>query len=429
MKNIIQKILRMYARLLLKKYQPRVIGITGSVGKTSAKQAILAVLADQYRIRGTIKNYNNEIGVPLTIIGMKSGGRSLLKWLMIFLRASWMLVKRDPNFPEMLVLEMGADRPGDIAYLMEMAPVDMGVITAIGEAHYEYFKDVKSIKKEKGMMVTNLSEGGIAILNVDNDHAASLVGDVAGRVVTYGFSSEAHVRASDVSIAYQELNGRSFPTGVHFKIAYEGATVPIFLPGVLGSPHMLAALAGVAVGVAHGMNLLQIAETLRKFEPPCGRMRILRGVKETIILDDTYNASPLAMIMALDAMRDIDLNDGARRYAVLGDMLELGKITRGAHEDIGHRLQAFNVDYLITVGEAAKHIAEAASAHGFDEDRIARFDDAEAAGKYLEDRIHPGDVMLFKGSQGVRLEKAVLEVMGEPMRADKLLCRQDETWS
>jgi len=146
-------------------------------------------------------------------------------------------------------------------------------------------------------------------------------------------------------------------------------------------------------------------------------------------LDDTYNASPLAMIMALDAMREIELNDGARRYAVLGDMLELGNITRGAHEDIGHRLQAFNVDFLITVGEAAKYIAEAASAHGFDDDQIVRFDDADSAGRFLQEKIHPGDVMLFKGSQGIRLEKAVLEVMGEPLKSDRLLCRQDETWS
>ena len=428
MKHAIQKLLRFFARLILKKYKPRVIGVTGSVGKTSAKQAILAVMQGRYRVAGTIKNYNNEIGVPLTIIGMRSGGRSVLKWFIIFFRAFWLLVKRDAHFPDLLILEMGADRPGDIAYLTALAPVDVGVVTAIGEAHYEFFNDIKEIKKEKGMLVTGLPHQGTAVLNADNSHTLALASDVDCKVVTYGFSERAHVRATEMSIAYNQVNDIRYPTGVNFKIMYEGATVPVFLPGVLGAPHVLAALAAAAVGVAHGMNVLQVSEDLRSFAPPCGRMRLLPGIKNTVLIDDTYNASPLAMIMALDALRDVDVLEGARRFAVLGDMLELGAITRGAHEDIGQRLQAFNVDFLITVGEAAKHIADAAEAHGFSDDHIARFSSSDEAGKFLQEKIQQGDIVLFKGSQGVRIERAVLEVMGEPLESDTLLCRQDDSW-
>ncbi len=429
MKRLIERILGLLTKMLLRRYKPRVIGVTGSVGKTSAKQAILAVLGPRYRVGGTIKNYNNEMGVPLTIIGMKSGGRSILRWLFIFTKAVRMLLWKDKNFPEVLVLEMGADRPGDIAYLTALAPVDVGVITAIGEAHYEYFHNAEGIKKEKGMLVTGLSDRGVAILNADNEHTRSLENEIAGKVVTYGFSDEATVRALDMSIAYETVSGMVVPTGVQFKLMHEGATVPVVLPGVLGQPHVLAALASAAVGVAHGMNVIEISEALRKFEAPCGRMRLLPGVKHTILIDDTYNASPLAMVMALDALREVDIVEGARRFAVLGDMLELGKITRVSHEDIGQRLQAFSVDYLITVGERAKFIADAALTHGFPEDSIASFDDAVEAGKFLEDKLSKGDVVVLKGSQGVRIEKAVMEVMGDPMFAGQLLCRQDETWN
>ncbi|MCX6796207.1 MAG: Mur ligase family protein, partial [Candidatus Falkowbacteria bacterium] len=153
MKIIVQKILKHLAKAILKKYQPLVIGITGSVGKTSAKEAIYAVLASQKKTRRNVKNYNNEIGLPLTIIGAESGGRSIADWLKVFRRALKLICVKDENYPEILVLEMGADRPGDLDYLNSIVCCKIGVITLIGPVHLEYFGSIEQIQKEKGKLI------------------------------------------------------------------------------------------------------------------------------------------------------------------------------------------------------------------------------------------------------------------------------------
>ena len=149
MRHLLFKILKCLSQKILKKYRPLVIGITGSVGKTSTKEAIFAVLRGKFKVRENQKNYNNEIGVPLTIIGTETGGQSIFKWLKIFFKAWILIFKKDPNYPEMLVLEMGADKAGDIEYLTKMAPCDIGVVTAVSEVHLEFFGSLEKIIVEK----------------------------------------------------------------------------------------------------------------------------------------------------------------------------------------------------------------------------------------------------------------------------------------
>ena len=165
MKNILQLKLKIIARMILCKYKPRVIGITGSVGKTSAREAIYAVLSAQFKARRPLKNYNNEIGLPLAIIGVKSPNKSILGWLGVFFKALGLLLVRDKNYPEILILEMGVDRPGDMKYLLDIVKPEIGVITSIGPSHLEYFETVKKIQEEKGGLVKDLNKDKAYIIH------------------------------------------------------------------------------------------------------------------------------------------------------------------------------------------------------------------------------------------------------------------------
>jgi len=429
MKKIIQNILGFLAKQILAKYQPKVIGITGSMGKTSSKEAVYAVLSSKFKVRHNIKNYNNEIGVPLTIIGETSGLKSVAKWIMIFWRAFELLIFRK-EYPEMLILEMGADRPGDIKYLTGLAPCQVGVLTAIAPVHVEFFKDINGVIKEKQVIATHLSQKNLAILNRDDINVWNVREKVSAKILGFGFEDGADVRAVEMISKFDPDPDR--PTeetcGTSFKLVYAGNAVPVTIPNVLGRAHVYAALVGAAVGINFGMNLVEIAQALKNYQAPKGRMRILKGIKHTWLLDDTYNASPLATLAAVSTLAELPIYESARRWAVLGDMLELGSFTEKGHQDVGKRVGDLGIEYLVTVGERAKDIARAAIDAGMSEDRIFYFNSSPEAGRFLQDKIHEGDLLLIKGSQSMRMEYIVKELMAEPLKAVELLCRQDETW-
>ncbi|MBI5022750.1 MAG: UDP-N-acetylmuramoyl-tripeptide--D-alanyl-D-alanine ligase [Candidatus Magasanikbacteria bacterium] len=428
MKHILQFILRWLSQAVLRKYHPEVIGITGSVGKTSTKEAIFAVLAEKFRCCRNVKNYNNEIGLPLTILGMESGGRSIIKWLEIFLHGILLLLRRDKQYPEILILEMGADHPGDIFYLTNLAPCKVGVITAVAQAHTEFFKTVNQVAKEKQIIVTHLEKDATAILNADDEKVLAMKAKTEAETISFGFGEKAVVRAVDFNII-QEMDKEFLQTkGVNFKIQYGGAVVPVFLPEVVGTQHVYAALAAAAVGLSYGLNLVEISERLRFYNPPPSRMRLLPGMKFMTIIDDSYNSSPLAAVLALRILSEIKIMESGRRIAVLGDMLELGGYAFEAHQEVGTKVAELGIDLLIAVGERAKIVAEAARLRGMAEDKIVQFADSIEAGQFLQENIHAGDLILIKGSQGVRMEKIVVRLMAEPADVKKLVCRQDASW-
>lgn len=426
-KSLLQFLLRYFSKKILDKYKPDVIGITGSVGKTSAKEAITAVLQNKFTVRCSTKNYNNEIGLPLSIIGVeKTPGKSVLGWLAVLLKAKKLIFKRDKNFPEILVLEMGADKPGDIEYLTNFAPCKVGVLTFISHAHTEFFKTLKKIAQEKRIIISHLRRDGFAVLNFDNELVMQNVGTTKAEVVTYGFKEGADLRATDVNVMKDEKTG--WPVGLNFKVLYKGSVVPVFLPGVIAKSAISAALAGLAVGTIFGVNLVEGAQALNKLEGMPGRMRLIPGIKNTLIIDDTYNSSPEAAKAALEAVAQVVVKDGAKRYVALGDMLELGLETENAHRELGFKVAELGVDYLITVGEAAKYIAQSAKEAGLDEYRITSFANSKEAGRFLQEKLKEGDVVLAKGSQGGRMEKLVKEIMAEPLLAKDLLPRQGKEW-
>lgn len=429
MKKILQLKLKILAGLIVKKYRPIIVGITGSVGKTSAKEAIFEVIKGVRLVRMSVKNYNNEIGVPLTIIGSPSGGRNPFAWLAVFWRAWKLIIWRDKDYPQVLVLEMGVDRIGDMKYLVSFAPPQVGVVTMVSYSHLEYFGSLANIKKEKQGLIENISNqhgAGLAVLNYDNELAREMAAASRAPVLTYGLGEGADLRAQDISYSFSR-GGYDF-SGLHFKLNHRGAIVPVSLPQALGPAAVYAALAGAAVGLYFGQNLVEIASALRGYVSPPGRMRLLPGIKHTFIIDDTYNSSPEAARSAVEVLAGIRIDEKAKKYAVLGDMLEIGSYTEEGHRVVGKLVADSGIDYLFAVGERARHYAHGAAEAGLSADRIFHFDQPLEAASFLEDRIKEGDVILVKGSQGARLEKVVKEIMAEPDRAGELLVRQGQDW-
>lgn len=426
MRAILKFKLKFLAGLILKKYQPVVIGITGSIGKTSAKDAIYTVLKDKMKVRMSQKNYNNEIGLPLTIIGVDTGGRSLIGWSKVFFRAARLILFTDKDYPRVLILEMGVDHPGDMSYLTAIVRPTVGVVTAVSYPHLEFFGTMTNIKKEKQVLIENLDKMGLAVLNFDNELTREMAEASKARVLTYGLKEGADLQAQD--IIFNFTRGNYELSGVNFKLNYQGSIVPVFMNNIMTETALYAALAGAAVGLYFDLNLVEIGQALSDFSLPKGRMSVLPGIKHSFIIDDSYNASPEAVLSALDILARIKVDPGASKYAILGDMLELGDYTVEGHRRVGAKVAESGINQLIAVGEKSRDIILGASEAGLTDDYIFHFDEASEAGIFLRNRIKAGDVLLVKGSQGMRLERIVKEIMAEPNRAAELLVRQGREW-
>jgi UDP-N-acetylmuramoyl-tripeptide--D-alanyl-D-alanine ligase len=428
-KKLLQLKLKLLAKLILGKYHPKVIGITGSIGKSSTKEAVYAVLASKYNVRRSDKNYNNELGLPLTIIGASATGKNIFGWCAVILKALKILIWRDKNYPQILILEMGVDRPRDMEYLLKIVKPDIGIMTAVGSAHLEFFGSMEDIAAEKGKLIAGLNKNNWAILNSDDKLVKKYVKNTEAQVLTYGFNKNAAIFADYLMFSYRAgENSINNLQGVSFKVDCQGSNVPVLLPRSLGVGQVYAALAAISVGIIYGINLVEIANSLRKLVPPKGRMNLIKGIKQTMIIDDTYNASPQATFAALDTLSKIPLPGTSRRFAVLGDMLELGSASVEAHQEAGKKTAELGIDILITVGERARDIKRGAEEAGMSPDDIFYFPSANEAKKFVQDRIKPGDLILIKGSQGMRMERVVKEIMAEPLKAKELLVRQDKEW-
>ncbi len=413
--------LRQLARFTLWRYRPGIIGITGSAGKTSAKLAVKAVLEKGRRVRISEGNLNNDLGLPLTILGdWKSRDLKLISreqppgtarfaklgfWMKVIFGAWWRIIFKTSDYPEILVLEYGADRPGDIKYLLTIARPNVSIITAIGDVpvHVEFYPGPLEVAREKGRLIEYLPSDGYAILNGDDETVRNLQSRTRAHVITYGFSRGVEVRASRFE---NKVTSDGEPVGISFKLEYASGVVPVRLEGVFGRAHAYAAAAAASVGIIFGMNLVAISEALANYEPPESRMQIVPGIKYTWVIDDSYNASPLAMQSALDTLRDLPAR---RRIAVLGDMLEVGKYTIEVHERMG-KLAAESADALFTVGPRAKFIAETALNARMKRDKVFSFDTADEARIPVQNFLRKGDVVLVKGSHAMELSKVVQEI-------------------
>lgn len=412
----VQKSLAGVARAILAKYRPKIIGITGSVGKTSARDAIFAVVQTSYRARKPHKNFNNEFGLPFAILGEDSPGRNPVHWLGLWVRALKTLWFGP--FPQVLVLEMGVDRPGDMDYLLSIAKPDIAVVTSIGLSHYEFFKTYDAVLAEKGKLVEALSPAGTAVLNADNERAKSLMNKTKARVICYSTRS-----ATDVSTELQSEQ-LSTPASSTLKIHAPNRQLTATVP-VIGEAHISALTSAIAVATILDIDDDALLAGLQSYRPVPGRLNILNGIKGTTLIDDTYNASPESAAVALALLAR---HPAKHKIAVLGDMLELGSESVEAHREIGHLVAQLKVDQLLAFGPESKLLADTAIQSGMQPQSASHFTNQDDLIEALLKLLQPGTAVLIKGSQGMRLEKVTKELLAEPMTASHVLCRQYGKW-
>jgi len=431
MKSIIKKCLKIISKAILKKQQPKIIAVVGSVGKTSTKDAIHCVLENKFKVRSSQGSYNNELGVPLTILGETSGGKNILKWCRILLKGINLVLFKDKEYPQILVLELGVDKPGDMDYMLGFIKLNIACITAISEipVHLKNFKDVDELVAEKLKVVKNLSKDDQVVLNYDNRLARLARDKTDAKIIPYGQGKKAEVRVLNITRSQDNLiYGQEKLLNLNYKLSWSQNIVPVRMPYILGKHQAYASLAAASCGLALGMNLVEISQNIYNLKSPKGRMNLLLGIKYTHIIDDSYNASPDSTIAALQVLSE--LKPQGSRIAILGDMLELGLKNEEGHRKVGE-VAVKSCDVLVLVGESSLYIADEAKKNGMLEDNIYQFknDETIEAAKFVQNKIlKKGDLVLIKGSQALRMEKAVRELMAEPMKASNLLVRQGEEW-
>lgn len=347
-----------------------VIGVTGSNGKTSTKEFIAAVLASRFRVHKTEGNFNNLIGLPLTLAKLSKRHTAA-------------------------VLEMGTSGPGEIARLCEIAEPSIGVVTNVARAHLEGLGSLAAVARAKSELITHLSSDGLAILNADDPRVLNFAKKSAAQVLTYGFSPRSHVRGSQ----YRDngLKGSSFSVAVDSR----RFSVKLKLPG---RHNALNALAAIAVGHALDIPVRSMTAALSRVTLPQGRMQKIALRGGTLVFNDSYNANPDSVLRALDTVAK--LSRSRRKLFILGDMLELGPYTQKAHREIGRAAAHAGAAEIVAVGRWGEDIL--AGAKGADSAvKVHLCQDADAAGTLLQSRLKRGDLVLLKGSRGIGLERVI----------------------
>jgi len=353
----------------------KTIGVTGSSGKTSTKELIAAVLCTRFKTKATKGNLNNHIGVPLTLISLDE----------------------DDQYG---VVEMGMNHPGEIAPLARMAAPEIGVISSIGPAHIEFFKDQAAIAAEKAELLAALPKTGLAILNSDDEWSRSAANRSNAPVIWVGSGSDSTWRADELRIAAD---------GLSFQLSHETESVMVKLP-VINRIMVGNALLAAAVGHATGLTLEEIARGLESVQLPGARMQMV-SVNGAWIMNDAYNANPASMKAALIALKEFP--GASRRLAVLGSMGELGQHAVELHRAVGEFAATQNVETIIAVGPHAEAYAAGALAGGMNPQQIVNSLDASEATAALKSIMREGDIVLVKGSHFMGLEGLVAAISGK----------------
>lgn len=418
-KKIIVIILRFEAVLVLKKYQPKIIAVTGSVGKTSTKDAIFTIMSTKFFVRKSEKSFNSEIGVPLTILGCSNAWNNPILWMKNILEGLFLILLKN-HYPKWLVLEVGADRPGDIKEITKWLKPDAVVVTALPDVpvHVEYFESPEDVAQEKEYLVDALRPDGVLILNQDDERVRAFRERHRHAVQTFGFENGSTFQASRESYRLHERQ-------MTFRVDSNGSSIPVTITGGIGRQHVYPILAAFAAGSAFGLDMATMAGAAGKHQTPPGRMKILEGVRKSVIIDDTYNSSPAALTEALMTLKQVSVS--GRKFAVIGDMMELGSYSAREHRKVGELIPEC-ADRLITVGIRARGIMESALEHGFEKQYALHFDDSQQAGEELARVLEKGDVALVKGSQSMRMERAVKAALIRSEQAEELLVRQEREW-
>lgn len=414
-------VLRFLAKKKLNEIQPGIIGVTGSAGKTSAKDLIADVLGLHFKVKKSEKNMNTEFGLALTILNQKTGYSSLFRWFGVLIRSVAEAFKVSEKY-ELLVMEMGVDKPGDMDEILRVVRPHVMVFLNVKNVHVDedQFANRQDIFDEKSKACYAVPEDGWCVLNCDDNFVMRLNGKLPCNTITIG--TDGVSEEEDCDLFAKDV--RTTKDGLYFVLAYEDKELPVHIPKVLGRYHVPIALAAIAVGFIHGLPWKIISGALGDFELPHGRMNKIEGKHGALIIDSSYNASPDTMEAALEVLADFP----GRKIAALGTMNELGELTESAHLKIG-KAAAEAADMLLAVGEHAKYFAEGARRAGMSASMIHTFENSREAGHFLAGILEKHDTVLAKGSQNnVRMEHLVKVCMAEPEQARHLLVRQEPYW-
>ena len=433
-KKIVVIVLTCLSRAILKKYKPFIFAVTGSVGKTSTKDALYTILAatSGKRVRRNEKSFNSETGVPLTIIGRPNGWYDVSSWLTTFWQGIKLIVQ-DHEYPEILVLEVGADKPNDIFDITRWLKPDISIMTKVGHiaVHVEFFESAEHLLKEKSYLLDETKKGGHIILSADDSEVmkAGVGRDTKQGVTisTFGITSKATIKADTIEVVY---DSEQKPLGMKAHIVWNGGAETLEIKGALGNQFLYPSLAALTASFAYGIDPRQGIKALGVHAPSRGRMNILDGMHDSLILDDTYNSSPDALREALKALNMIQGPYAQRKFVVIGDMMELGKYSVEQHTLLG--AEAAKVlsprDFLFTIGQRARGFADGARSAGFPDNNIVCCSRSTEAALVVEKMLKKGDIVLVKASQSIRAEFVTLALLKDPTKAADLLVRQEPEW-
>lgn len=425
LKKIAKRILQYQARLVLRKYNPKIIAVVGAVGKTLTRETIYSVLSKKIYIRKSEKSFTTEVGVPLTILGCPYGIVDFFD-LIKNIYLGFVLIWTKQKYPEWILLELDSDKPKDLESVSEWIKPDLLVITAIGEvpSHIETFGDIESFLREKSFMVDAVKRNGVIIYNSDDYLVQKLVENTEVRKVSCGIFSPANISGSDYLLQYGGKGGTT-PVGMSFSVVYRKKEYSVSKLEQIGIHIEYASLLAFAVGHEFHISSKDIVSAIQKTKVMNGRSRVVSGIKNSIIIDDTYNASPVAVREFIKIAGKV--NASGRKVLILGDMLELGRYSAVEHRKLAEEVKV-NADYVITIGFRMRKLAEELLGLSFSEQNIVSFDSVEQASVLIDNLIQEGDLVLVKGSQDMRLEKIVEEIMRHPEDARKILARQEKEW-
>ena len=420
LKSIVAFVLAFFARAVMHRYHPRVVMITGSVGKTSTKDAVASVLATRFFVRKSDKSFNSTFGVPFTILGVKNPWCNSFAWFSV-VKSALALLLLPNHYPNMLVLEVGADRPGDLARILRIAVPDAVVVTRLPEipVHVEAYASPEAVREEEFSPAYALKAAAPLIVSADDMYALDSAARTPARVISYGTSNDATIRVSSIDFYESEKN----VTGMQANVTMADEHGSLVIKGSVGTTQLLPIAAALAVALAYEIPLTEALEALEGYEPPPGRGRILKGKNGSIIIDDSYNASPVAVEEALATLKAFPMSSSSeaskgRHIAVLGDMLELGRYSVMEHQRIG-ALANDSADVIAAVGVRARAFAPAGN--------TLNFSNSSEAALALVDLPREGDVILVKGSQAIRTERIVKALLADPADVVQLV-RQEKEW-
>lgn len=415
-KSIVGFFLAFLARAVVRRYRPQIVMVTGSVGKTSTKDAVAAVLMTRFYVRKSEKSFNSEFGVPFTILGVENPWHNPLAWFSILKRALALLLL--PNhYPNMLVLEVGSGKPGDLAHILRIVSPHAVVVTCLPEipVHVEAYASPEAVREEEFSPAYALPVSAPLILSADDPYAVENAMRISAHLISYGESKSAAVHVIDTG--FYEVNGEV--AGMQARVEIGESQGQLVVQGSIGATQILPAAAAIATGLAFDISLAESLAALTGYEPPPGRGRLLHGKNGSLLIDDSYNASPAAVEQALATLRIFP--HAKRRVAVLGDMLELGRYSVSEHQRIA-LIAHESADLIIAVGIRARAFVAAPKRV-----EVLHYDNAQTAAQALPALIQSGDVVLIKGSQSIRTERIVEALLANPADASRL-ARQEKAW-